>query len=204
MPRQLFQLAAQGADVVIMDDGLQNPGIHKDIKIIVVNGEMGFGNGLMMPAGPLREPLSSGLAQADAFFLIGEDKTSAQASLPTDIPLFNAALKADKGKLPSKKPKYIAFAGLGYPEKFFKFLKDELGYDIVETLAFADHCPYERQDIQDLRQKAQDEDAMLITTVKDYLRLPKGYKDDIFTVPVSMTFKAPKKLQAFVKEKLAA
>jgi len=194
---------AQGADVVIMDDGLQNPGIHKDLKIIVVNGEMGFGNGLMMPAGPLREPLSSGLGKADAFFLIGKDVSNARALLPEGVPVFEAKLKADEEQLPSKDPKYLAFAGLGYPEKFFNFLKDELGYNVVETLAFADHCPYERQDVQDLRKRAQEQDAMLITTTKDYLRLPKGYKEDIFTVPVSMTFKAPKKLQAFVKDILS-
>lgn len=195
--------AAQSADVVIMDDGLQNPGIHKDLTIIVVNGEMGFGNGLMMPAGPLREPLSSGLAKADAFFLIGQDKADAKALLPSGIPIFEAELEAEQDKLPAKDQKYLAFAGLGYPEKFFNFLKDELGYDIVETLAFADHCPYHRQDVQDLRKKAKDKDAMLITTVKDYLRLPKGYKDDIFTVPVSMKFQAPKKLQIFVKDALS-
>ena len=105
--------AAQGADLVIMDDGLQNPGIHKDIKIIVVNGEMGFGNGLMMPAGPLREPLKNGLKKADAFFLIGEDQTGACDLFPKDIPVFKASLKANKDKLPPKNQKYIAFAGLG-------------------------------------------------------------------------------------------
>lgn len=196
--------AAQGADVVIMDDGLQNPGIHKDLKIIVVNGEMGFGNGLMIPAGPLREPLASGLKKADSFFFIGQDASKAKKLLPEDVPVFDAKLEADKAKLPDKKQKYLAFAGLGYPEKFFNFLTDELGYDIVETLAFADHCPYRRQDVQDLRKRAKQQDALLITTEKDYLRLPRGYKDDIFTVPVSMTFKAPKKLQTFIKEALAA
>lgn len=191
-----------GADVVIMDDGLQNPGIHKDLKIIVVNGEMGFGNKLVMPAGPLREPLETGLEKADAFFVIGEDKTGARDLLPEGIPVFNANLEAIKDRLPSKDKKYVAFAGLGYPQKFFDFLTRDLGYEIVETLAFADHCPYERRDVQDLRSKAKSLNAELITTEKDYLRLPKGYKDDIATLPVSMRFKQQKTLEKFLKAAL--
>ena len=157
----------------------------------------------MMPAGPLREPLKNGLKKADAFFLIGEDQTGACDLFPKDIPVFKASLKANKDKLPPKNQKYIAFAGLGYPEKFFNFVYGELGYEISETLAFADHCPYERQDVLDLRKKAKDSGAMLLTTEKDYLRLPKGYKEDIFTVPVSMTFSAPKALQKFLEKSLA-
>ncbi len=188
-----------GADIVIMDDGLQNPGIHKDLKIIVVNGEMGFGNQLVMPAGPLREPLETGLEKADAFLVIGEDKTGVRDLLPKGVPIFEASLEAIKDQLPTKDKKYVAFAGLGYPQKFFDFLTKELGYDIVETLAFADHCPYERRDVQDLRSKAKSLDAELITTEKDYLRLPKGYKEDISTLPVSMCFKQQKTLEKFLK-----
>ncbi len=195
--------ASEGADIVIMDDGLQNPKIHKDIKIVVVNGEMGFGNGLMMPAGPLREPLSSGLKRADGFFIIGEDKKNSLSQLPKDKPVFHASLQADEASLPPKDQPYLAFAGLGYPEKFFNFLKDDLGYEIVETVAFADHCPYERADIKTLRAKAKERDAQLITTEKDYLRLPKGYKEDIFTLPVSMQFEDTKALETFLTKALA-
>ena len=193
---------SNGADMIIMDDGLQNPGIHKDIKIIVVNGEMGFGNGQVMPLGPLREPLESGLKKADAFFLIGEDKTGARDILPEGVPVFEAALEADKDALPPKGQKYLAFAGLGYPQKFFDFLSKDLGYEIVATEAFADHCPYERKDIQDLRAKAKAMDAQLITTEKDYLRLPMGYKEDISTLPVSMCFKDEDGLKAFLQDAL--
>lgn len=196
--------ALNGADMVIMDDGLQNPGIHKDLKIIVINGEMGFGNGLMLPAGPLREPLKDGLKNADAFLIIGDDKKNASDSLPHGSTIFRASLKADEKKLPSKAQNYIAFAGLGYPQKFFDFLKHDLGYTVVDTLAFADHCPYTRKDVQALRQKAKDADALLLTTEKDYLRLPRGYKDDIYTIPVSMTFENAVELQHFIVQKLSS
>jgi len=191
-----------GADIIVMDDGLQNPGIHKDIKIIVINGEMGFGNGMVLPAGPLREPLKQGLAKADAFLIIGDEKSDARSNLPLGVPVFEAALKADHDGMPDKAQKYLAFAGLGYPDKFFNFLTSELGYDIVETVAFADHCPYSRDDIQALRAKAKEQGAVLITTEKDYLRLPKGFKDDIFTLPVSMQFRDADALVSFMREAL--
>ena len=188
-----------GADMIVMDDGLQNPGIHKDVKIIVINGEMGFGNGYMMPAGPLREPLDSGLKKADAFLLIGQDKTNARALLPDGVPVFEAALKADENNLPDKTQKYLAFAGLGYPKKFFNFLRDDLGYEIVDSVAFADHYPYDRNDLKALRSRAKAQGAVLMTTDKDYLRLPKGYKKDVFTLPVSMQFSDRDALIAFMR-----
>lgn len=197
------KLAQQnGADIVIMDDGLQNPGIHKDFKLIVINGEMGFGNGLVMPAGPLREPLKAGLKKADAFLIIGDDRTNVKSSLPSETPVFTAHLEAGKDGLPPKGEKLLAFAGLGYPQKFFGFLSQELGYDVVETVAFADHCPYERSDVLDLRAKAKDHGATLITTEKDFMRLPIGYKEDIMTLPVSMQFDEAKALQSFFKDEI--
>jgi len=191
-----------GADMIVMDDGLQNPGIYKDIKVIVVNGEMGFGNGLMMPAGPLREPLKSGLDKADAFFMIGEDKTGALDLLPSGVPVFGAQLKADENALPDKNKKYLAFAGLGYPKKFFDFLSKDLGYEVVDSVAFADHYPYDRNDLHALRAQAKDKGALLMTTEKDYHRLPKGYKGDVYTLPVSMCFDKADALTAFLREAL--
>jgi len=194
--------SAYGADLVIMDDGLQNPGIHKDIKIIVVNGEMGFGNGRVMPAGPLREPLQSGLKKADAFLLIGEDRTNVTSLLP-DKPLFHGKLEVAKDDVPPKDQPYLAFAGLGYPEKFFNFLTQDLKYDIVESIAFADHCPYARNDLLVLREKAKAQGAKLITTKKDFLRLPKGYKEDVFVLPVTMHIKNSDALRDFLNEGLS-
>lgn len=175
-----------GADMVVMDDGLQNPGIHKDLKIVVINGEMGFGNRKIMPAGPMREPLESGLEKADAFMLIGDDKTNALDVLPTDKPLIRAHLEADPTFKPDNAVPYLAFAGLGYPDKFFGFLRESLKLDLAKTVAFADHCPYDDQDLKTLHTQAEALGATLITTKKDYLRLPKIEGIDVTYVPVTL------------------
>ncbi len=163
----LFALR-KSADLVLMDDGFQNPDIAKDIKIIVVNGDMGFGNGKMIPSGPLREPLKKGLRKADAFIFIGKDARGTRNILPQDKPCFAASLKIAEPPPPGR---YLAFAGIGYPQKFFNFLR-EVGVATVETESFPDHYPYTTDDITRLRQKAQAADARLITTEKDYIRLP--------------------------------
>ncbi|MGH1398177.1 MAG: tetraacyldisaccharide 4'-kinase [Alphaproteobacteria bacterium] len=191
--------AKHGIDFLVMDDGLQNPGIQKDISIIVVNGEMGFGNGKMMPAGPLREPLERGLAKADAFLLIGDDRAGVLDMLPDDVPVLRGHLKPSPDFKANLKQRYFAFAGLGYPDKFFNFLRDDLGLNVVETQAFGDHCPYGAGDFRALREKAKSMDARLITTTKDYLRLPIGDKDLVDIVPVAMEIDGLDTLDALVQ-----
>ncbi len=159
------------ADMILMDDGLQNPHIKKDIKFVVINGDMGFGNGKMLPAGPLREPLKRGLKKADAFILIGEDKRNVRALLPADKPLFTATLHPRDHVHVNRR--YVAFAGIGYPEKFYNFLRAH-NAEIVETVDFPDHYPYTEEDIQTLNFKAINHAAELITTEKDFIRLPKA------------------------------
>ena len=192
-----------GADLVLMDDGLQNPGIRKDISIVVINGEMGFGNEKIMPAGPLREPLLDGLAKADAFIMIGTDKRGTLGKLPADKPVFKANLKAKPDKIPPRDKKYIAFAGLGYPEKFFTFLKEEIALDVVETVRFSDHYPYTREDLESLAQKAVDAKAELLTTEKDFIRLPKIEGVHVHTLPVDLVWEDETALAAFLEDKLA-
>lgn len=193
---------SQGADLVLMDDGLQNPGIQKDFSIIVVNGEMGFGNKHMMPAGPLREPLKRGLSKGDAFILIGEDKTAVSALLPPGKPVINAHLETEQDSIPSKKQRYFAFAGLGYPDKFFNYLKGDLGLDVVETKAYADHYPYGEYDLQELHTQASGLEAALITTEKDRLRLPANDSITVHSVPVKMVLEGTDLLKAALQEKL--
>lgn len=192
----------EGTDVVIMDDGLQNPGIQKDIKIVVINGDMGFGNGRMMPAGPLRQPLQEGLAAADAFILIGEDRRNVAALLPSGKPLFRARLEPKAGQLPPREKPYLAFAGLGYPEKFFDFLENVISYNIVDTVRYADHYPYTERDVRGLQEKAQRLNAALLTTEKDYLRMPKLPGMEVFTVPITLRWEDEQALQQFLQERL--
>ncbi|MEZ5919452.1 MAG: tetraacyldisaccharide 4'-kinase [Alphaproteobacteria bacterium] len=183
------QMAAdRGADIIIMDDGLQNPGIHKDIKLAVINGEMGFGNGKTLPAGPLRQPLAQGLQQVDAFILVGEDKRNALKLIPEGKTVLRATLKTSDHADISKKKTYLAFAGIGYPQKFFTFLQETVGLNLAEAVPFPDHYPYEESDLKMLHEKARALGAELLTTEKDFLRLPKIENITVHTLPVDMVW----------------
>ncbi|MEM7650698.1 MAG: tetraacyldisaccharide 4'-kinase [Pseudomonadota bacterium] len=194
----------RGADLVIMDDGLQNPGIYKDLRFVVVNGEMGFGNKRLMPAGPLRQPLEHGFNVSDGFILIGDDTREIANDLPQDKPLFKASLKPGPDFKLDKASRYLAFAGLGYPQKFFNFLSNTLGMNVVETIAFSDHYPYEEEDLIKLHEKAQRLDTKLITTEKDFKRLPEIEGIEVKTLPVEMHWDNEDALITLIKDTLSA
>lgn len=192
------EAVARNTDLILMDDGMQNPGLHKDTKFVVVDGTMGFGNEHMLPAGPLRQPLKKGLEQADAFIFIGKDRRNVTPLL-SEKPVFKANFKALKDL--SNTDKYIAFAGLGYPQKFFNFLRDSLEDRLVDTIAFADHHPYSANDLQSLRERAMELGATLITTEKDAARLsPKD--DDIEVLPVTLEWEDEAALVQFLKDRV--
>ncbi len=192
----------KNADLLIMDDGLQNPSLHKDISLVVIDGASGFGNGKLLPAGPLRETLPSGFDKADAFVLIGKDKTGAVHKLPEDKPLFNAHVEVpDDHKPPTTKP-YLAFAGLGRPEKFYHLLQ-KLNYDIASWHPFPDHYAYKPDDIYKLIEEAKTKNATLITTEKDFLRLPEeDWGVDILQLPIQLVWEDESAVIAFIKDKL--
>ncbi|GJL84491.1 MAG: tetraacyldisaccharide 4'-kinase [Micavibrio sp.] len=192
----------KNADLLIMDDGLQNSSLHKDISFVVIDGASGFGNGKLLPAGPLRETLESGFAKADAFVLIGKDKTGAVHMLPEDKPLFNVHVEvADDHKPPTTKP-YIAFAGLGRPEKFYHLLQ-KLNYDIAGWRPFPDHYVYKRGDIYKLIEEAKEKNATLITTEKDFLRLPEeDWGTEILQMPIQLVWENEKSVVEFIRQRL--
>lgn len=174
------RLAVQnGADLIIMDDGLQNPGLIKDLSLVVIDGTSGFGNKQLIPAGPLREPLEAGFARADAFIIIGEDRCNLHALLPADKPVFSAQIKAQS--LPDTGRPYVGFAGLGRPEKFKKTLED-CGLTLSHFESFADHHFYDSGDVQKLRSLAARYGASLITTEKDAVKLPEDFEVDVLPV----------------------
>lgn len=169
----------QDANIVIMDDGLQNPTIFKDESILVIDGSFGLGNNMVMPSGPLRESLKSALRKCSKVIIVGEDKTGIAAKLPSYInakiiPQFPAEIK-DKA--------IIAFAGIGNPAKFFNMLR-EYGYNVVEAMPYPDHYQYNEQDLSALRQKAVELNSVLVTTEKDLVRIDN--KEGIFVVPVKV------------------
>lgn len=173
---------AAGADLIIMDDGFQNPGIAKDLSVIVVDGAVGFGNGLMIPAGPLREPVGRGLARAQAVVVMGDDLHDA-ASATRPLPLLQGRLVPDmdgSGGAPDwlDGSPVIAFAGIGRPQKFFETLTG-LGARLVETHPFPDHHPYLASEIEELDRRASAAGARLVTTAKDAVRIAPGLRDRI-------------------------
>ena len=179
---------SHGAKVIVMDDGHQNPQLQKTLSLLVVDAEIGFGNGCVFPAGPLREKLAPSLGRADAVILMKpspdfeiDEHLTAQLKGHVVIPAYLApAAPPPKGKL-------YAFAGIGRPNKFFDSLRRH-GGDIVEEMPYADHYKYKDEDIESLFLLASEYEAALITTEKDYVRLPKGYRKGVHTWPVSVVF----------------
>jgi tetraacyldisaccharide 4'-kinase len=165
---------ASGADVIVMDDGFQNPSLHKDLSILVVDGGRGVGNGLVCPAGPLRAPLVTQLAFAHALMLVGDgaagDAVATQARA-RGLPVFHARLAPDAAALAALRGrKALAFAGIAIPDKFFATLADA-GIEVRAAVAFPDHHRYRRHEALDLIARAEREDLVPVTTEKDEVRL---------------------------------
>jgi tetraacyldisaccharide 4'-kinase len=181
-----------GVDLIIMDDGLQNRRLISDLKLVVVNGTMGFGNGHVFPAGPLRESVASGLAKTDAVILVGYDVNSISDIVhDMHVPLLQAEIATNPDFIPPREKRYLAFAGIGYPQKFYDYAAHVLGLTIVETHDFGDHHHYSSADIALLRDKAQAGNLALLTTEKDIQKLrsiPDSSGLDIHTIPIDLQF----------------
>ena len=180
---------AMGAELLIMDDGFQNPGLAKDLSLVVVDGGYGFGNGRVMPAGPCREPVDRALARADAAVLIGEDRTGAAGRL-VGLPLLRARLVPGPEAAGFAGRRVVAFAGIGRPEKFFTTLR-AVGADLVDAVAFADHHPYTAAEIASLAERAQAAGALLATTAKDAVRVPEVLRPGLAVLTVTLEWDAP-------------
>jgi tetraacyldisaccharide 4'-kinase len=163
-----------GAGVVVMDDGLQNPSLEKDLTIVVVDGRRGIGNGHIIPAGPLRAPLGIQLDRAQALILVGQPDGAGKVldrAGQRGLPIFRARLEPDRRVISAiDRRKVLAFAGIGDPEKFFVTLR-EAGIDVAARAGFPDHHRYTADEAQDLLARAQAGNLMLVTTEKDLTRL---------------------------------
>lgn len=185
--------AADGAQALVLDDGHQNPALKKRLSLIVVDGETRdgewpFGDGSVFPSGPMREPLKAGLARADAVvILMPSDLAQADPELVESfgaLPVFLARLK------PARRPPsgpIVGFAGIAKPWKVERSLK-AAGADLADFAPFADHAPYREADLRFLADRAEVFGATLVTTEKDWSRLPPEWRAKVVSWPVKATF----------------
>ena len=196
--------ASSGARLIIMDDGLQNPSLTPSLRLLAVKGPLGFGNGQLIPAGPLREPLTSGLARVDAVFSIGAPEHPSLTKTIGDKPMFIGHYVPDATTIASlQNQPCIAFAGIARPDGFFGMLKEH-GITLANELGFADHETLSDGAWQQLIHLAKSYDAQLVTTEKDWVRLKPEQREQVTTVPITLSWENPSALAGFVMERLKA
>jgi len=203
---------AQGASVVLLDDGFQNPALAKDMALIVIDAARGVGNACVFPAGPLRAPLPPQVARTDALVVIGEGRGAdgvAAAVAARGAPVLRARLAPDQAALSRLRGRRVlAFAGIGDPRRFFRTLRAG-GADVAETRAFADHHRFSQEEIARLAADAQAGSLMLVTTEKDMARIRSdarlaGHVATIATLPVELIFDDAAGLHALLSQRLVA
>lgn len=194
-------IAEAGFDCVVMDDGHQNPSLHKDLSLVVVDGETGWGAEKVFPAGPLRERVETGLARADAVIVMMpgpefEPDYERLKLADLEMPVFTAWLAPDG---PPPGGPLLAFAGIGRPQKFYDGLK-AAGGEIAEVASFPDHHAYSGRDLAGLADLAAAHRAKLVTTEKDWVRLPDEWRAKIPAWPVSARFSSPERMADLLRQ----
>lgn len=206
-PAGLPLLAEQGVDLIIMDDGFQNPSLRKDLTLIVVDGTAGIGNGRVIPSGPLRAPLRTQIVRSDAVVVVGPGKAGdrmvrriARAGRIVLRGAITPAVQRDWGER-----SFLAFAGIGRPEKFFNTL-DRAGVPLADVKGFPDHHLYSEDDARKLLARAEQEGLDLITTSKDHARLARldgeraKLREKVVVFDVAMTFENEDRIAGLIAE----
>ena len=181
-----FIAANLAVDVIIMDDGMQNPWLKKDLTLAVFDGTAGLGNGRIMPSGPLRQTVAAARPLMDMAVINGEDKTNLYSMLAPHLPCLKARLLPNPETAEQVNGRaLVGFAGIGRPQRFFDTL-GECGADLVKALPFADHHLYSEADLTRLHLEATQLGAELITTQKDWVRLPPEWRERVLVLDVSL------------------
>ena len=191
--------AEDGAGVVVLDDGFQNPSLSKDLSFLLVDGQAMFGNGRLFPAGPLRERPEDAARRADVLVAVGGEPADLHA-LARDKPLLTATLVPDFSPLDAERP-VLAFAGIGRPERFFGALAE--ARDLVGAHDFPDHHPYTEADAFRLLREADEAGAQLATTEKDAMRLPPSLAARAIVVPARMVTQDLDRLRELLRSAVA-
>lgn len=199
---------SQGASVVVMDDGFQNPSLTKDFSLLVVDAR-GIGNGRIIPAGPLRAPLKAQLARANAMLILGAASAASDAVSVAahHIPVFHGRLEPDTTAVAALQgQRVLAFAGIGDPNKFFATLA-EAGIEASVRLSFPDHHRYSRAEAEAMRTRAANEGLQPVTTEKDLARMARDDEvailaDRTQALPVTLAIDEEEELQQMLVDVL--
>ncbi|MEI7668880.1 MAG: tetraacyldisaccharide 4'-kinase [Pseudomonadota bacterium] len=176
-----------GAEIIIMDDGFQNPRLHKDFSLLVIDGQYGIGNGRVIPAGPMRETIESAIKRTSAILMIGDDIHNVLKYFPQSIKVFRAITKPVNIKIELKEKNVVAFCAIARPRKFYRTLQS-IGCNIKETISYPDHYNFKKDDYKKLLKKAKDKDALLVTTEKDFVRLSEEMQKEVVAIPIEVEF----------------
>jgi tetraacyldisaccharide 4'-kinase len=203
-------LASLGVDVVVMDDGLQNPTLHKDLALVVVDAGRGVGNGFVLPAGPLRAPLSYQIRSTDALVVLGEGSggKAVRSAARAGLPILRAKTEPARRR-GLKRHAYLAFAGIGDPAKFYETLA-AAGVVVEHTMSFPDHHLFTHDDCDAILAEAKSRNLVPITTEKDRARLNRGgdaaerLAAATETFPIHVRFEEPRRLVVLIEDAVAS
>ena len=188
-----------GANVVILDDGLQNYSIHQNLKIMIVDGGFGFGNQFLLPSGPLRETISSGIKKSDMLIIFNKDENDIEKKIKNKITIIHANSKI-KNFSQLKNKKIVGFSGIGRSERFHSSLKNQK-LNIIKFFPYPDHYSYNKKEMNNIINYAKKNNAVLVSTLKDKQRINFDQRKKISFLDLEIEIKKEKSIINFLKKK---